>query len=180
MTIWLAATFMAVALLAWPRGRQRSVAAAAAARKTTAVHLPTAVVLDLLCAALEAGLSTQAALGATLDACAEFVAPNIRDGLLAVLADAGCARRPVGNVGELLGLTRALYLADRTGASVAPLLRRAAVDARAERRQRTAVAAGRLGVRLVLPLGLATLPAFVLLGVVPVVLGLAHQVLELN
>jgi tight adherence protein B len=33
-------------------------------------------------------------------------------------------------------------------------------------------------VLLVLPLGLMTLPAFVLVGVVPVVLGLAGQLLE--
>jgi pilus assembly protein TadC len=39
------------------------------------------------------------------------------------------------------------------------------------------VAANRLGVRLVVPLGLATLPAFVLWAVAPVALGLAQQAL---
>jgi len=38
-------------------------------------------------------------------------------------------------------------------------------------------AAGRLGVRLVLPLGLCFLPAFILIGLVPVILSLAAGLL---
>ncbi|KAE8762071.1 secretion system protein, partial [Georgenia thermotolerans] len=50
-----------------------------------------------------------------------------------------------------------------------PLLRRAAEAVRADRQRQAQEAAARLGVRLVLPLGLCFLPAFVLLGIVPVV-----------
>jgi tight adherence protein B len=79
---------------------------------------------------------------------------------------------------ELEPLARSLVMAERTGASAAVVLSAAAADARAGRRRRAVIAARRLGVLLVLPLGLTTLPAFVLVGVVPVVLGLAGQLLE--
>jgi tight adherence protein B len=57
------------------------------------------------------------------------------------------------------------------------VLRDTARDLRSARRRRARVAANRLGVRLVVPLGLATLPAFVLWAVAPVALGLAQQAL---
>jgi tight adherence protein B len=74
-------------------------------------------------------------------------------------------------------LARCLLLAERTGASAATALRSTAADLRSARRRRARVSAHRLGVSLVLPLGLTTLPAFLLWAVVPIVLGLAEQVL---
>lgn len=59
------------------------------------------------------------------------------------------------------------------GASPGPQLRAAGDRLRRERRARVRTAAGSLAVRLTLPLGLCFLPAFALLGLVPVVLGLA-------
>ncbi|MFS0706446.1 type II secretion system F family protein [Cellulomonas sp. 179-A 9B4 NHS] len=59
------------------------------------------------------------------------------------------------------------------GASPGPQLRAAADRVRRDRRARVRTAAGSLAVRLTLPLGLCFLPAFALLGLVPVVLGLA-------
>ncbi|MBO3088345.1 type II secretion system F family protein [Cellulomonas dongxiuzhuiae] len=70
-------------------------------------------------------------------------------------------------------LARALRVGWDAGASPAPQLRAAAAGLRREHRARVRAAAGALGVRLTLPLGLCFLPAFVLLGLVPVVLGLA-------
>jgi pilus assembly protein TadC len=55
----------------------------------------------------------------------------------------------------------------------AGLLRDAAADLRRDALAQVEVATARLSVRLVLPLGLAFLPAFVLTTVVPVVLALA-------
>jgi Flp pilus assembly protein TadB len=78
---------------------------------------------------------------------------------------------------ELAPLARAMLLAQLSGAPAADVVARAAVDVREARRQRAELAAARLGVRLVLPLGLAVLPGFVLLSVVPIVLGLATSVL---
>ncbi len=65
----------------------------------------------------------------------------------------------------------ALCLAQRAGVPAAGLLRRAAEDVRDDAAATGLAAAERLAVRLVLPLGTCVLPAFVLVGVVPVVVG---------
>lgn len=59
------------------------------------------------------------------------------------------------------------------GAAPGPVLRAHAERLRRDRRATIRQVAGALGARLVLPLGLCFLPAFVLLGVVPMVLSLA-------
>lgn len=59
------------------------------------------------------------------------------------------------------------------GAAPVPLLERAAKTMRLQRQRNAKEAAAKLGARLVLPLGLCFLPAFVLIGVVPVVAGAA-------
>ncbi|WP_182112957.1 type II secretion system F family protein [Actinotalea sp. JY-7876] len=67
----------------------------------------------------------------------------------------------------------ALRASWETGAAPGPALQAAARTARRERHARAMEAAGRLGVRLVLPLGLCYLPAFVLVGLVPVLVSMA-------
>lgn len=64
-----------------------------------------------------------------------------------------------------------------TGAASGPALRAAAADVRRRRDRAAREAAGRLGVRLVLPLGLCFLPAFVLVGLLPVLISLAGTLL---
>lgn len=68
---------------------------------------------------------------------------------------------------------RAVLLASTAGVPPAGLLRDAAADLRRDALARVEAATARLSVRLVVPLGLAFLPAFVLTTVVPVVLALA-------
>lgn len=63
------------------------------------------------------------------------------------------------------------------GASPGPLLAGTASALRAGRRAQDEEAAERLAVRLVLPLGACSLPAFVILGIVPVVLSVGTEVL---
>lgn len=72
---------------------------------------------------------------------------------------------------------RALRMAANAGVPPADVLVRAADEVRRAEQQRLEVATATLGIRIVLPLGLAFLPAFVLTTVVPIVLALAHQVL---
>jgi Flp pilus assembly protein TadB len=72
---------------------------------------------------------------------------------------------------------RTLARAADSGAAAAGVLARLSADARRESRAAGAEAARRAGVLAVAPLGLCFLPAFVLLGVVPVVAGLAGPVL---
>lgn len=71
----------------------------------------------------------------------------------------------------------AFVLSEEVGVGPAGPVARAAADVREAHAQRMELAAARLGVRIVLPLGLAYLPAFVLLTVVPLVLALAADLL---
>ncbi|WP_400994298.1 type II secretion system F family protein [Agromyces sp. GXQ0307] len=64
----------------------------------------------------------------------------------------------------------AIALAERAGAPVADLLRAEAARLRGASRAEGAARAARLGVQLMLPLGCCVLPAFVLLGVVPLMI----------
>ncbi|MBT2502956.1 type II secretion system F family protein [Curtobacterium sp. ISL-83] len=68
-------------------------------------------------------------------------------------------------------LHEALSLAQRAGVPAAGLLRAAAEDVRDDAAAAGLAAAEQLAVRLVVPLGVCVLPAFVLVGVVPVVVG---------
>ncbi|GIH22507.1 hypothetical protein Aph01nite_08170 [Acrocarpospora phusangensis] len=60
---------------------------------------------------------------------------------------------------------------------MADVLTRLADDARHATRSASSAAARKVGVQAVAPLGLCFLPAFVFLGIIPVVAGLATQVL---
>ncbi|HEY7627328.1 MAG TPA: type II secretion system F family protein, partial [Ilumatobacteraceae bacterium] len=68
-------------------------------------------------------------------------------------------------------LVDSLSAADRYGLPLAPLLERLAFEARQQRRRDTEAAARELPVRLAAPLVVCTLPSFVLLGIVPLLLG---------
>ena len=61
------------------------------------------------------------------------------------------------------------------GAAVDEQLRRFGAMARKKRLADARAGAEELGVRLVVPLGLLMLPAFICLGVVPVLITLAHS-----
>ena len=80
-------------------------------------------------------------------------------------------------VDPLAPAARALGRAAEGGAPVADAVARLAEDARAHARARGQQAARRVGVLVVAPLGLCFLPAFVLLGVVPIVVGLVSPLL---
>ena len=86
---------------------------------------------------------------------------------------------PVSGPGAdpLAPAARALGRAAEGGAPVAEAVARLAADARAQARAQGQQSARRVGVLVVAPLGLCFLPAFVLLGVVPVVAGLVGPLL---
>lgn len=188
----VAAALAALAVLAWPSRRSARAFVAAGhdsggvlaraahvwRRHRSEQELSVPDVLDLLALALQAGASTVGALRTTADRLPGSTGQELRSVAAALewgLPDetawsAAPARwEPAG---------RALRLAARAGVPPADLLRRAAGDARRERLDRVETATARLGVRLVLPLGLAFLPGFVLTTVVPVVLALAGALLS--
>jgi pilus assembly protein TadC len=65
-----------------------------------------------------------------------------------------------------------------SGARLAGALRAGAAELRAQRRDAAVAKAERVGIWSLLPLGLCFLPAFVCIGVVPVVIGVASPILS--
>ncbi|MFE5293210.1 secretion system protein [Isoptericola sp. NPDC056618] len=150
------------------------------------------VVLELLGAALRAGAGVPRALEATGAALAgapssgtsEVSGSRSADGAalraaadaLRLGADWGGAWR--GAPDRLGPAHRALRGAWTDGASPTGALRAAGEELLRARRAAARTAAARLAVRLVLPLGACYLPAFVLIGLVPVLLALGVDLLS--
>jgi pilus assembly protein TadC len=138
--------------------------------------------MELLAAALDAGAPPVSALETVAGALDGSLATSLRQVATAMRlgADARSAWHdvPLATPGGPLGaLARVMSRVDEGGARVAASLRRLA-EREAERAHGHALAAARrAGVFAVAPLGFCFLPAFVLLAVVPVVAGAAHQVL---
>jgi Type II secretion system (T2SS), protein F len=141
-------------------------------------QLPVAVLLDLVAAALAAGLPTANAVQEAFIATGGPAPPPVLAAVRSMTRGTAVDQAWAGTPSDYRPLVRALRLAERSGAAVGPLIRATAADERAARARVAQVAARRLGVRLVLPLGLTTLPAFLLLGVLPIVVGFAEPVLR--
>ncbi|MFD5276244.1 type II secretion system F family protein [Pseudarthrobacter sp. NPDC058362] len=135
----------------------------------------TAMMLELVAAMLNAG----AGIGRSLELVAAASSPRYRDTLtpvvsaLAMGADWETAWRSsaVRHPG-ILELRDALAFAALTGAPSSAILYAQAARLRRERFRAAEKRAASLGVKLVVPLGLCSLPAFICLGVVPVLLAL--------
>jgi tight adherence protein C len=132
-------------------------------------------VVDLLRLAVDAGLPVAGALtmvrdrpggplGAALAHSAAMLGQgaSTADALRALAERAGPSAR---------SLVEALSDHDRYGTPLGPVLDRVGLEARQRRRRRAEEAARRLPVTLLFPLALTTLPAFVLLTVVPLLAG---------
>ncbi len=145
-----------------PRSRRRARAG---------VERTAPLALDLVAACLASG----APLDASIAAAAAAVGGPTGSLLLGALAAArlgappSTAWREVAGEPALAGLARAVVRAHDTGAPLGDVLPRLATSARSARRAAAEARVRTAAVRLTAPLGLAFLPAFVLLGVVPVV-----------
>lgn len=132
--------------------------------------LDAALLCDLAVSGLESGASVPAVLGAL--GVATEVEDLTRIGRELVLgASWNTAWEPLPTGAALIA--DALEPAWCDGTSPVPLLERAAAQTRARRVADARARAEELGVRLVVPLGVFLLPAFIALGVVPVLLHLA-------
>jgi pilus assembly protein TadC len=135
------------------------------------------VACDLLAVCLAAGVP----VGTALDGVGRSVADPLRAELLRVAAMYRLGAEPAhawaGAPAVLAPLARALARAGTSGSAVGAALRALAGDVRAAQRARGEAAVRRAGVWVLAPLGACFLPAFVCLGVVPLVLGLAAGVL---
>ncbi|MDF9877858.1 type II secretion system F family protein [Cellulosimicrobium cellulans] len=162
-----------------PAGARRERAARGGGRghPDDAGPLETGVLLELLAAAVRSG----AAVPRALDVVGSCVGGREGAGLRAAGAalllgaswDAAWATAPP----RLAVVQRALRPAWLHGAAPAPALRAAAQASRQDRTASAKAAAARLAVHLVLPLGACFLPAFVLVGLVPVLVSLGSGLL---
>jgi Flp pilus assembly protein TadB len=140
-------------------------------REALVARLPHAV--DLLASCLAAGQAP----GAAIDEVAAVIDGPLREELGAVSArlrlgvDPVAVWREVAADPQLGGWGRCMLRAVDSGASVAEAMARLADDLRANARASVEARARAVGVRSALPLGVCLLPAFVLLGVVPLVAG---------
>ena len=130
-------------------------------------------VVDLMAACLVVGLSPAAAVEQITAA----VDPPVRDELAALAArlrlgvDPVTVWRDLAGHPQLGGLGRSIARAVDSGASVADAMERLAEDLRRRTRADVETRARAVGVKAALPLGICLLPAFVLVGVVPLVAG---------
>ncbi len=121
-----------------------------------------------------AAVAIGAALGGDLGRALRAVAATVALG-----ADQDVAWRSAAAQVPALGpLARAVARSSATGAPLAEVVALLADQQREERRLVGELAARKVGVRVAGPLGLCFLPAFVLVGVVPVVAGIAGGVLR--
>lgn len=180
MSIVLAAVLAACSVLLWPRAprwwvvipRRGRLAGGPGGSSGAAVP----EVLDLLALALRGGADLQSAAHHVSGVIGGMAGRELR-AVTAALAwgldeDAAWEQAPT----HWAPARRALGLAATAGVPPAQLLSDAAADLRRDALAQVEVATARLAVRLVLPLGLAFLPAFILTTVVPVILALAAGV----
>ncbi len=144
-------------------------------RVATATATEVPAVLDLLAACLLSGASVESALRAVADAFAgptgELLIATAR--LMSLGAPVETAWARCLDTPGWAGVGRAAVRAHYSGSALSDIFSRMAGDSRRRLRSLGGIAAARAGVRIVLPLGVCFLPAFVLLGVVPVIAGFA-------
>jgi tight adherence protein C len=146
----------------------------ASRRRGAAVEaLPDAI--ELVIIAVRSGSSPSTAVAAAADQVDAALAPAFADVTHRLrrgqrLADAlGALPEHLGPAAD--GFVDALATADRYGLPIEPVLDRLAIDVRTDRRRLAEQRARTLPVRLSFPLVVCTLPSFVLLAIVPALLG---------
>jgi pilus assembly protein TadC len=160
----------------------RRLPSGADAARRRQIHTDLPLALELTAAGLHSGASPPAALAAVAGA-----SPGPLGGLLTEVvarlsmgAPAAEAWAPVAEVTGLTGVAASAVRVADSGAALADVLRRQAGDLRDEQRQAALAAARRVGVTAVAPLGLCFLPAFVLMSVVPLLVGLVGRLLAVH
>lgn len=136
-------------------------------------------VADLLAVCLEAGTTMPSALRAVSQTCTEPAANILRMavGRLELGADPGTTWAALGTEAAFAPIARAVGRSEESGAPLADVLLAVADELRQLHRAKIEAAAKSVGVRAVGPLGACFLPAFMLLGVVPLVASLLQRVM---
>ncbi|MFJ1593702.1 type II secretion system F family protein [Kitasatospora albolonga] len=146
-------------------------------RAVIVAQLPLAADLLAACVAVGAGPREAA------EAVGESIGGPVGDRLARAAAEIRLGGEPAeawGRLGEIPGagpLARCLHRAGATGAPAAEPVSRLAEAMRAERAGAAVARAQRAGVLITAPVGLCFLPAFLAVGVAPVIVGLAGGLL---
>jgi pilus assembly protein TadC len=157
--------------------RHREPADRRVARLHAVADLP--LCADLLAAALRAGAPVDRAAAAVADALGGPLGERLERTARSLRLGAG-SPEAWAHLADVPGADRLVAAAIRTsasGAALAGALTRLADDLRGDRAVTAEAAARRAGVLIVLPLGLCFLPAFLLAGLVPVVVAVLGDVL---
>ena len=160
-------------------GIANSLPAKRGGRPTTADPFADASALDVMAVCLEAGMGVAQAAAATAPSAPPALSATLQRAadLLALGSDPDIAW-PGGDTDDLEALRRLARRSASSGSALALGVRELAEQLRQEAVHAASATAERTGVLIAGPLGLCFLPAFVCLGVVPVVAGLAHGVLS--
>lgn len=174
---WPSAWPLAVLVAAVGLGRQRWVARRAPG--TDLVQLP--IHLELIGHCLRAGVSVDTAVASVQQAMGDratdrlLAALSQAAGLLAIGADPQRAWQPVAAEPELAGLAAAALRSAHGGAGLAEAFGEQAALVRAAYVQRRGMRGAKAAVAVTAPLGVCFLPAFICLGLAPVVIGLVSS-----
>jgi pilus assembly protein TadC len=190
---WIAVAMCAVAALAWaagggPPGAVVGAIVAGAAgwalRHATRAEQDTdpaalAAAWELLAVCLQAGLPVATAVAASAAGLDGDTGERLRRvaGLLALGADPASAWRGIEHRPALATFARAACRSAGTGAALAQVARAEAERVRSVLLDAAEARAQRAAVLIAGPLGLCFLPAFLVLGIAPVVIGLASEAL---
>ncbi|NQU36189.1 MAG: type II secretion system F family protein [Actinobacteria bacterium] len=149
-------------------------------RRRVQIEVSAAMVADLLAACLASGASTPAATGATASAVGGPTAELLNQCVAQFELGADHRRVWAPLMGEpaLAPIARAILRSAETGAPLTATLLRVGDDLRSTRKAQLDQAAQAVGVKAVGPLGLCFLPAFMLLGVVPLIASLIANGLQ--
>lgn len=141
--------------------------------------LALAAMLDLLAACLRSGLPLASATGAVAESAPPALGGALRrtSDLLQLGGDPASVWDELESDPATEQLARLARRSARSGIALADGVEQLAARLRDEAQVRASAAAERAGVAVSGPLGLCFLPAFVCLGIVPVVVGLAGRVL---
>ncbi|MHA3019015.1 type II secretion system F family protein [Mycobacterium sp. BMJ-28] len=179
--IWSALLLAAAVLVGTGPVRARSTPAVVKPRPIPADPLAPASCFDVLSACLVAGMATPAAAAAAAALAPAGLAERLTRAaqLLALGADPVKAWGQAESSADAHGtaLARMARRSAESGAALAQGAAELADQVRSEAGAAAEAAAGRASVLIAGPLGLCFLPAFICLGVVPVVAGLADRVL---
>lgn len=149
-----------------------------ARRPPKADPMTVAATWDLLAACLRAGLPVPTAMSVVAGELPAEAARALRSSaeLLALGADPATAWEPATSCQDTAPLARGARRAAQSGTALADLVTDLAATVRAAAADNAEATAQRAGVLITAPLGLCFLPAFVCLGVAPVIAGLAEQI----